>query len=117
MESLLGATVGVYVGMTLVLMGGAAYLTGQAVAMVWRPARQIVAYGLLLAFADRFLIFALFEGEFFAFPGIFIDYAILSAVALAAHRLTQVAKTVNQYPWLYERSGLWSYREKAPGAG
>lgn len=117
MEDLLGTTVGVYVGITLLLMSGAAFLTGQAVAMVWRPAGQIAAYALLLVLANRFLIFALFEGAFLTLPGVLIDYAVLGAVALAAHRLTHVAKTVSQYPWLYERAGLWGYRAKGSVGG
>lgn len=117
MNGFLGATPGVYVGVMVILMGGAAFLTGQAVAMVWRPARQVFAYALLLVGIGRFLIFALFEGDLIALPGTAVDYAYLSAVALAAHRLTTVAKMVHQYPWLYERRGLWSYVEKASRTG
>ena len=117
MAALLGTDFGTYVGVTVMLMGLAAFMTGQAVALIWRPTSHIFGYAVLLAFAARFLIFALFQGEFLAFPGIVIDYGVVLAIALGAHRLTYVAKMVNQYPWLYERAGLWSYRAKAPGAG
>ena len=116
MESLLGTSLGTYVGVTVLLMGLAAFLTGQAVEMIWRPARHVFGYAVLLALAARFLIFALFKGEFLAFPGIAIDYAVVLSIALGAHRLTHVAKMVGQYPWLYERLGPWSYAAKGSGA-
>jgi len=117
MDDLLGARLGVYLGIMVVMMGGAAFLTGQAVALIWRPARQIAAYSVLLVFTGRFLIFALFDGDPLAVPGLFIDYALMTGLAWSAHRLTVVTKMVNQYPWLYERTGPWSFREKSTGAG
>jgi hypothetical protein len=117
MDALLGTSLGTYVGVTVLLMGVAAFLTGQAVALIWRPASHVVGYAVLLAFAARFLIFALFQGDFLAFPGVVIDCAVVLGIALSAHRLTYVAKIVAQYPWLYERSGLWGFRARTPGAG
>jgi hypothetical protein len=37
MESLLGTSLGVFVGLTVVITGGAAILTGRAIAGNWRP--------------------------------------------------------------------------------
>ena len=62
MESLLGTTLDVWIGVTLVLTGGASFMTGQAIARTWRPVWQVVAYGLLLAIVSRFFIYALFDG-------------------------------------------------------
>jgi len=107
---------GVFVGVTLCVMGFAAFMTGQAVANTWKPAWQAVAYALLLGFADRFLVYALFEGELLSLVGYVLDSAVLVAIALAAFRLAQVRKMVQQYPWLYARAGLFAWREKSPGA-
>lgn len=113
--------------LTLLLFGGAAVLMGNAIADTWRPWWQNIAYGALLAIVDEFLGFALFGGPFFvdslvssdggpfgaAFLGYIIDAAIISAIALLAYRVTLARKMVSQYPWLYERTGLLGWREKA----
>ena len=115
MESVLGTSVAVFLGVTVVVMGFTAFVTGQAVAGIWQPPWQAAAYAVLLAFGARFLIFALFEGELLSLSGFLADAAVLVAIALVAHRLGFVRKMVAQYPWLYERSGPFGYR-KRPGA-
>ena len=37
--------------------------------------------------------------------------AVLIGIALTAHRVTRARKMVNQYPWLYARSGLFGWKE------
>jgi len=114
METLYGASLGVFIGVTLGVMGFAAYMTGQAVANTWKPAWQAVAYTLLLGCVDRFLMYALFDGELLSPVGYVVDTAVLTAIALFAFRIAQVRKMVQQYPWLYARSGPFSWREKSP---
>ena len=53
---------GVFVLLTLILGGGAAALTGRAIAATWRPWWHVVPLTLLLGAAVRFLHFALFGG-------------------------------------------------------
>ena len=112
MSSVLGTTFSVFIGMTCVIMGFAAYMTGQALASTWKPMWQVFLYAFLLGFVDRFLIFALFEGALLSPSGFLIDAAVLTVVALFGYRLTQTSKMVKQYPWLYERAGLFAWREK-----
>ena len=112
MEQLIGNSLAVFIGLTCVIAGGAAWMTGQALAATWRPVWQAVAYALLLALADRFLIFALFEGELLSLAGLALDATVLVVIALAAHRITLAAQMVKQYPWLYERRGLLSWRPR-----
>ncbi|UCH73593.1 MAG: hypothetical protein JSU82_14815 [Rhodospirillales bacterium] len=112
MEQLIGNSLAVFIGLTCVIAGGAAWMTGQALAATWRPVWQAVAYALLLALADRFLIFALFEGELLSLAGFALDGAVLVVIALAGHRITLAAQMVKQYPWLYERRGLLSWRPR-----
>ncbi len=116
MEQLIGNSLAVFIGVTCVLAGGAAWMTGLALASNWRPAWQAVGYALLLALADRFLIFALFEGQLLSLAGFALDAAVLIGIALAAHRLTLAGQMVKQYPWLYERQGLLSWRRRSPAA-
>jgi hypothetical protein len=66
----------------------------------------------LLGLATRFLSFALFEGRLLHLPGYLIDVAVLTAMAFLAYRMTRVRKMVSQYPWLYERVGLFAWRDR-----
>ena len=113
MEELLGTTPGVFVLVTVAVMGFAAYMTGQGLAGTWKPVWQVIFYCLLLGFAARFLIFSLFEGKLLSLSGYLIDAAVLVAIGLFAYRLTQARKMASQYPWIYERAGLLSWREKS----
>ncbi len=113
MEQLLGNSLAVFVGMTFVLAGGASWLMGQALAANWRPLWQLFVYAALLGCADRFMIFALFDGELLSVGGYLVDTAVLSILALVAFRLNRVRRMVNQYPWLYEQTTPFGWRRKA----
>ena len=112
MQALVGTSLGVFIGLTVILIGGAAIMTGRALADGWKPAWQVVAACFGLALADRFLVYALFGGELLSLSGFIVDFALLTALGLIAHRLTMVHKMIAQYPWRYERASLWSYRER-----
>ncbi len=109
---ILGNDIGVFIGLTVVLFGGAACLSGQALAQTWRPIWQTVPYTLLLTIGSRFLSFALFDGELLSISGYLIDWIALLVLALVAFRITQARRMVSQYPWLYERAGLFGWRAK-----
>ena len=72
LTALLGTTPAIFIGLTVVLVGGAAILTGRAVASNWKPAWQVVASCFGLALADRFLTYALFQGELVNLWGIIV---------------------------------------------
>ena len=110
--ALLGTSLWVFLGVTVVLVGFAAFMTGQAVAATWRPRWQLAIYCLLLGCADRFLTWALFQGELLSPSGYAIDTAVIAAIAFAAHRLTLARRMIAQYPWLYERAGLFGWRDR-----
>jgi hypothetical protein len=105
----------VFLGLTVVLVGFAAYMTGQAVANTWQPAWKVVVYCLLLGLVDRFLGFALFGGLLLSPLGYLIDTAVLTVIGLFAYRFTRAYRMVHQYPWLYERAGLFGWRDKDGG--
>jgi hypothetical protein len=112
MESLLGTSIAVFIAVTVVILGFAAYMTGQALAGTWRPLWQLFVYCALLAFGSRFLIFALFDGVLLSATGYVIDAAVLMLIAAFAFRLTRARKIVSQYPWLYERVGVFGWRSR-----
>jgi hypothetical protein len=102
-------------GVSIVLFGFAGFLMGQAIAETWRPAWQNVPYGLLLALGNHFIHCALFGGDWLSLSRYLLDAVIIIAIALFAHRVTLARKMVQQYPWLYERGGLLSWRVRAGG--
>jgi hypothetical protein len=112
MQSLLGNSLGVFIGLTVVVAGGAAIMTGRALADGWKPVWQVVFACFGLDLANRFLAYALFGGELLSLSGFLIDFVVLTALALLAHRITVVRKMITQYPWRYERVSLFTYREK-----
>jgi hypothetical protein len=115
MESLLGTSFAVFIGLTVIITGGAAIMTGRALADGWKPAWMVVAACFGLGLADRFLVYALFEGELLSLSGFLIHFAVIAGLALLAWRITAVRKMATQYPWRYERTSLFAYRAK-PGA-
>jgi hypothetical protein len=105
----------IFLIMTVVIGGGAAFLAGRALATKWRPVWMPVAYMLLLGLALRFFHFALFEGDLLSIHYYLSDTAVLIAASLLGYRLTRVSQMVTQYPWLYQRVGPLAWR-KRPGA-
>jgi len=114
MEALLGTSIGVFIGVTVFLSGFAAFMTGHALASTWRPVWQLWLYILLLGFADRFLTWALFQSALLSPTGYAIDTAVLMVIGLLAFYLTRARQMAAQYPWLYERSGPFTWRERGP---
>lgn len=118
LESLLGSSPAVFLGLTVVLVGAAAWLTGRAIAEQWRPARQVLWACLGLALASRFLTFALFGGALLAPGGLILAWLVLTAIGLVAWRVTLVGRMVRQYPWRYRRVSPFAWSEiDAPPAG
>jgi branched-chain amino acid transport system ATP-binding protein len=117
MTELFGGSIGDFIGVTLVLFGGSAYMTGQALAATWRPIWQMVPYGFLLAAANRFFSWALFEGDLLSPLGFVVDAVVIIVAGVFAYRLMLAHKMSRQYPWLYERAGLLSWRTREDARG
>jgi hypothetical protein len=98
--------------LTVIIFGGASFLMGQAIAETWRPVWQNFVYGALLVIAERFFAWALFKAPFFNIGAMVLNAAVIIGFAMLAYRLTLVRKMVSQYPWLYERSGLFAWRDR-----
>lgn len=115
MEAILGTSFWVFIGLTVIIAGGAAIMTGKAQADGWKPAWQVVLACLGLALVNRFLVYALFHGELLSLSGFLVGFLVITVLALLAWRVTLVRKMVMQYPWRYERVSLLAYRQR-PGA-
>jgi len=106
-----GETVAHVVLVTGILGGGAAWLSGRAIANAWRPQWQVAIAALLIGLAARFIHYALFEGTLLSALSFCCDTLIFLIVALVAWRATRAAQMVRQYPWLYARAGPLGWRE------
>ncbi|HFB97571.1 MAG TPA: hypothetical protein ENJ62_00370 [Bryobacterales bacterium] len=102
----------VFIGLTVIIGGGAAFLAGRALALKWRPLWQLVIYMLLLAAAVRFLHYALFGETLLSFRSYLSDAVVLIAAAFLGFRLTRVKQMTTQYFWLYEKAGPFAWRER-----
>ncbi len=93
-----------FVIITLVLAGGAAWLTGRALARAWSPVGLLIFYMLLLALPARFFHWSLAGGTLLSLQFYVTDAIILIAIALLSYRISRTTQMVTQYPWLYRRT-------------
>ena len=105
---------------TCFLGGGAAYLTGRAVARTWDSWTKLVIYMALLAVAVRFIHFSLFHGTFLlplshfagAFYHLVVDFVVLMGFAAAGRQITRAGQMALQYAFRFKRNGPVSWTER-----
>jgi hypothetical protein len=112
-----GNSPGVFLLLTVILGGGAAALTGRAIAAAWRPWWHIIAPMLLLGAVVRFLHFALFEGTLLSLTYYAADAAVCLLCGLIGFRLMRVSQMVICYGWINERADLYTWRRRAASGG
>ena len=117
MNAVLGAEPVPFLGLTVILFGLAALATGRGLAEAWRSAWQIVPCALLLAAADRFLHYALFEAPLLSPTGMLVAASLLGLIMSGAYFHARARKMVRQYPWLYEGNGPFGWRARRPHGG
>lgn len=106
-----------FVLITCVMGGGAAYLAGRNAAANWRPWIVLVVNMLFLGIAVRFIHHALFAGTMFSLQYYVSDTIVLLAFGALGYRITRVSQMVTQYRWLYERAGPFGWRNRPPNGG
>lgn len=102
----------IFLIMTVIIGGGAAFMSGRGLASKWRPVWMAVAYMVPMGLALRFFHYALFEGNLLSLRFFITDTLVLVAGTLLGYRLTRVQQMVSQYPWLYERAGPLAWRSR-----
>ena len=95
---------GVFLLVTVVLGGGAAWLAGRAIAHTWRPWWNVVPYMLILGAAVRFFHFSLFSGTLISPYYYAVDTALLIVCGLSGFRFTRTRQMVTQYGFRAGRS-------------
>ena len=97
---------------TVIMGGWAAWMTGRAIALTWRPYWNLILYLFILGGAVRFIHFALFEGTLLSIHDYAVDTIVLLIIGSLGCQYTRTRQMTTQYRWLYERRGPFSWREK-----
>jgi hypothetical protein len=90
---------------TVMLAGGAAYLTGRAIARSWLGTGHVIAYMVLLCAATRFIHFALFQGTLLSLHYYIVDLVVLLAIAALGFRVTRGKQMARQYRFMFAGDG------------
>ena len=91
-----------FLAVTLVLGGAAAWVSGRAIAQTWRPRWQMPVYMLILAAGVRFVQFSVFGAKLLSLPTYLIDFLALQAICAAGYAVTRKAQMASQYGWQNE---------------
>ncbi|WP_238121609.1 MULTISPECIES: DUF6867 family protein [unclassified Xanthobacter] len=113
---LMGPSLGDFLLVSLILGGGAAWLTGKAVARGWGSLLHLLVYCILLAAAVRFAHFALFEDALFEPLTSLVEVLFLIAIATLGFRAVRKQQMSVQYGWMFAPSGFLSWRRQAGGS-
>jgi hypothetical protein len=109
---------GVFLLVTIAMGGGAAWLSGRAIAATWRPWWHAVGYMLILGGVVRFFHYALFEGTLLSAHYYLVDTAFCLLFGLLGFRVTRAGQMATQYGFRTVRAGplSWARRSAASPA-
>jgi hypothetical protein len=102
----------VFVILTVVIGGGAAFLAGRGLARSWKPFWRVYFYMALLAAAVRFFHYALFDGNLLSLYYYLVTYAVMLAAGVLGFRAMRTTQMVTQYRWLFERTSPLTWRDR-----
>jgi hypothetical protein len=102
----------VFLLVTCLLGGGAAFVAGRAMAQTWRPFWQVPVYMLGIAAAARFVQYALFDEVLVSPKNFAVDFCVVLIAAAAGYRVVRAAQIARQYGWEFERAGPFGWRRK-----
>ncbi len=101
----------VFLLVTVVLGGSAAFMSGRAVAQTWRPYWHIPLYMVPIAATVRFFHYALFGEPLVSLQNYLVDYGVALITASLGFRLLRARQMAQQYHWLFRRNGLLHWRK------
>ncbi|PSC04344.1 hypothetical protein SLNSH_14020 [Alsobacter soli] len=107
------SSIGVFILVSIVMGGAAAWASGKSLAQTWRPAWMLIPAMLVLGFGVRFIHFALFEGTLLSPYYYLVDIVILLVAGGLGYRYKRAQQMTTQYRWLYEKTGPFSWRERS----
>ena len=100
----------VFLLVTVIIGGSAAFLSGRAIAQTWRPYWHIPLYMVPIAASVRFFHYALFHEPMILLQNYIVDFATAFAAAALGYRSVRAQQMGTQYGWLYRRSGPLGWR-------
>jgi hypothetical protein len=104
---------GLFLFVTVIMGGWAAWMTGRAIAITWRAYWNLILYLLILGAAVRFIHFALFGGTLLSIHYYAIDTIVILIIGTLGFRYYRARQMTSQYRWLYERTGPFGWKEKS----
>ena len=107
-------SVGVFILVSVLLGGGAAWLAGRAIAATWRPWWHVTFYMLILGVAVRFLHFALFDATLLSLHYYLVDTWVCLGLGLLGFRTARAAQMATQYRWINVRPGAFTWARRKP---
>ncbi len=102
----------VFLFMTIVLGGAAAWATGRALAKTWRPYGQVLIYMIPLAAAIIFLHHARFGEILFTLHYYVVTYIIVAVAASIGFRRMRVQQMLMQYSFAMGPAGPFGWQAK-----
>ncbi len=106
------SSIWLFILITCLLGGWAAWMTGRACAQTWRPYAILLCYLIPLGVAVRFIHHALFEGTMLSLHYYLVDTIVLIIIGSIGFRYTRANQMVSQYNWLYEKASFLTWRAK-----
>lgn len=104
----------VFLLVSVLLGGGAAWLAGRAIAATWRPWWHVAVYMLILGLAVRFLHFALFDATLLSLHYYLVDTGVCLGFGFLGFRAARAAQMATQYRWINVRTGVFSWARRKP---
>jgi hypothetical protein len=98
---------------TVVMGGWAAWMTGRACAITWRPYPILFLYLVVLAGGVRFIHMALFGGTLLSLHYYLVDLVVVQLIGAIGYRRTRVRQMVSRYGWLFEPAGPFGWHRRA----
>ena len=92
----------IFLLVTVILGGAAAFATGRAMAQAWQPVSLLLPAMLLLGCGVRFVHYAIFAEPLLSLGNYSVDTVILLLVAVGGYRWIRAGQMQRQYGW---RSG------------
>jgi len=102
----------VFLILTVIIGGGAAFMAGRGLARSWKPFWRVYFYMALLAAAVRFFHYALFDGNLLSLYYYLVTYAVMLAAGVLGFRAMRTTQMVTQYRWLFERTSPLTWRDR-----
>ncbi len=95
---------------TVILGGAAAWMTGRACALTWRPYTVLIVYLVILAAAVRFIHFAPLEGTLLSAHYYLVDLVVVLIIGFLGYRHTRMLQMTSRYAWLFKPAGPLAWK-------